>query len=294
MLKSMTAYAFTESSDGDLTVSAEIRSYNSRYLDVVMRLPTRYAGFEEKLKGIVSSSMERGRVEVRMGIQDNSEAACAYQVDLQRASAYCAAARQLKDFVKPGAGALSLEHLLSVAGVIMPAENPIDDDLHWPLVESVVREALLNLDRMRLKEGDFIEQDFTRRLEFIEHSLDGIESHAADMVTLYRDRLQARVEALTHGLVEIDDSRIAQEASILADRSDISEEIVRARSHIQQFRDIMASNAPAGRKLNFLLQEFNREFNTMGAKTGQATAAHIIVDVKAEIEKLREQVQNIE
>ena len=142
--------------------------------------------------------------------------------------------------------------------------------------------------------GDFIGQDLTQRLDYIERNLDEIENNAMDMVTHYRDRLQARIEVLTQGLVEIDQARIAQEASMLADRSDISEEIVRARSHIQQFRDILRMDGPAGRKLNFLLQEFNREFNTMGSKVGQASLAHIIVDVKSEIEKLREQVQNIE
>jgi uncharacterized protein (TIGR00255 family) len=150
------------------------------------------------------------------------------------------------------------------------------------------------LDRMRVKEGDFIGQDLLLRLEVIERGIDHIEKNVADLVPIYRDRLLARVETLTQGIVEIDQSRIVQEASILADRSDISEEIVRARSHVQQFRDIMASDAPAGRKLNFLLQEFNREFNTMGAKVGQADLAHVIVDIKSEIEKLREQVQNIE
>ncbi len=294
MLKSMTAYAFAENHDGDLTVSAEIRCYNSRHLDVALKLPMGYAGFEEKLKAMVSSAMERGRVELRVGIQDNSEAACSYQVDLQRARAYCAAAAHLNDTLKLGAGPLSLECLLGVAGVILPADNRVDADSHWPLVEAVLGEALLDLDRMRIKEGNFIGQDLSRRLDFIERSLDEIETSTTDMVTHYRDRLQARIESLTQGLVEIDQARIAQEASMLADRSDISEEIVRSRSHIQQFRGIMGADVPAGRKLNFLLQEFNREFNTMGAKVGQAALAHIIVDVKSEIEKLREQVQNIE
>jgi uncharacterized protein (TIGR00255 family) len=294
MLKSMTAYAFVERCDGELTVSSEIRSYNSRHLDVALKLPMGYASFEEKIKGIVSAEMERGRVEIRVGIQDKSETAIAYQVDLQRAKAFCSAAGQLNDILNMGSGAISLEYLLGVGGVILPADNRIDADLHWPLAESVVREALIDLDRMRAKEGKFIGQDLVQRLDFVERSLDDIENNAMDMVTHYRDRLMARVETLTQGLVEIDQARIAQEASMLADRSDISEEIVRARSHIQQFRDIMGSDMPAGRKLNFLLQEFNREFNTMGSKVGQAALAHIIVEVKSEIEKLREQVQNIE
>ncbi len=294
MLKSMTAYAFAERSDGALTVSAEIRSYNSRHLDLVLRLPSGYAGFEEKLKALAAKAMERGRVELRLGIQDNSETATAYQVDLQRALAFRTAATQLSDDLNLGSRPLSLEYLLGVPGVIQTADNRVDAESHWPLTESVVQEALAALDRMRVKEGAFVGGDFDQRLEFIERNLCNIESTAADMVPHYRDRLQARVAILTQDLVEIDPSRIAQEASILADRSDISEEIVRARSHIEQFRAIMGGREPAGRKLNFLLQEFNREFNTMGAKVGQADLAHVIVDIKAEVEKLREQVQNIE
>jgi uncharacterized protein (TIGR00255 family) len=294
MLKSMTAYAFVERRDGELTASVEIRSFNSRHLDIVLRMPAGYAAFEEKLKGIIASSMERGRLELRVGIQDDSETTCTYQVDFQRSQAYYEAACQLNEHLKLGSGTPSLEHMLGVPGLIAPADNPVDIDTHWSLMEEVVREALSDLDRMRRKEGDFISQDLSMRLQLIERGLCSIEKNVAELVAQYRDRLMARVEALTQGLVEIDQVRIAQEASILADRSDISEEIVRAKSHIQQFRDIMEANEPAGRKLNFLLQEFNREFNTMGAKVGQADLAHVIVDIKSEIEKLREQVQNIE
>jgi uncharacterized protein (TIGR00255 family) len=294
MLKSMTAYAFAERRDGELTASAEIRSVNSRHLDIALRMPMGYAVFEERIKGIIASGMERGRLELRVVIQDDSVTAVAYKVDLQRSQAYYTAACQLNDHLKLGSGTPSLEHMLGVSGVIGPADTHIDADAHWPLVEVVVRESLSDLDRMRMKEGDFIAQDLSQRLELIERGLDHIEKNVADLVTQYRDRLLMRVEALTQGLVEIDQTRIVQEASILADRSDISEEIVRARSHIQQFRDIIGAIEPAGRKLNFLLQEFNREFNTMGAKVGQADLAHVIVDIKSEIEKLREQVQNIE
>jgi uncharacterized protein (TIGR00255 family) len=294
MPKSMTGYAFVERCDGELTASAEVRSVNSRHLDTVLRLPAGYAIFEEKIKAIIASSLERGRLELRLCIKDTSETAMAYKVDLARAQAYYAAARQLDDHLKLGAGAPSLEHMLGVTGVVSPADNPMDTEAIWLITEAVLREALSDLDRMRIKEGEFIERDLSQRLDFIERGIDKIEANVADLVTQYRDRLTARVEALTQGLVEIDQARIAQEASIIADRSDISEEIVRARSHAQQFRSIMASDGPAGRKLNFLLQEFNREFNTMGAKVGQAELAHVIVDIKSEIEKLREQVQNIE
>ena len=147
---------------------------------------------------------------------------------------------------------------------------------------------------MRKKEGDFISDDMNKRLDHIENSVATIEKDANNLVPIYQERLKERITSLTRGLVEIDPARIAQEAAFLADRSDITEEITRAQSHLAQFRTIMQSDEPAGRKLNFLLQEFNREFNTMSAKVGNAALSHIIVNVKAEIEKLREQVQNVE
>ena len=154
--------------------------------------------------------------------------------------------------------------------------------------------VLADLDRMRSTEGDFILKDFSARLAFIESGLTQIEAATQGMLSAYQQKLTARIEALTQGALELDPVRIAQEAAFLADRSDISEETVRARSHIEQFRTMLNSDEPAGRKLNFLLQELNREFNTMGAKVGQAAVAHVIVDIKAELEKLREQIQNIE
>lgn len=294
MLRSMTAYSYVEQTDGPLTVRVEIRSYNSRHLDMVLRLPSGYAGFEEKIKSLVTAMMVRGRIEVRVNIKDESSQGCVYEVDQQRADAYLDAAKHLSESLNLQPASLTIDQLINVPGVIQQAEISPDIDAQWPLIEATVQETLKNVNQMRIKEGAFIGQDFIKRLDFIEKKLNEIESSVAGLLDRYREKLQARVEALTKGIVEIDTSRIAQEAGLLADRSDISEEIIRARSHIEQFRGIMNSGDPAGRKLNFLLQEFNREFNTMGAKVGQAAAAHTIVDVKSEIEKLREQVQNIE
>jgi len=147
---------------------------------------------------------------------------------------------------------------------------------------------------MRRKEGDYLARDINERLDAISHRLERIDEDASGLLPVYQQRLMERIQTLTRGAVEIDPARIAQEAAFLADRSDICEEVVRARSHLEQWRQLMLADKPAGRKLNFLIQELNREFNTMGAKVGRAELSHIIVDVKAELEKLREQVQNIE
>ena len=293
MLKSMTAYAGIEKAKHELSVNIEMRSYNSRHLDISIRLPHGFASLEEKIKGIIASHLVRGRIEMRIWIKDTSEKACAFEVDITRARAFYSAVQSLKAQLNLD-GEISLDRLIDVGGVIQPRESDEGADDYWPLIEETLAEVLETLDRMRVQEGTHIGEDFSRRLAIIEDHLDRIERGAEGLPVLYRERLSARIEALTKGVVELDPVRVAQEAAILADRSDISEEIVRSRSHIAQFRSFMNGSEPAGRKLNFLLQEFNREFNTMGSKIGQAELAHLVVAVKAEIEKLREQVQNIE
>jgi uncharacterized protein (TIGR00255 family) len=293
MLKSMTAYAALEQTEQAITVGVEIRTYNSRHLDIALRLPSGYAGVEDKIKALINRSMVRGRIEVRIWVKDASEAACAFEVDSAKARAFYAAAQTLKKELQLS-GDIALDSLLNLPGIIQKIDNQQANEQYWPLLEQILHQALGTIDRMRRQEGDHIGEDFARRLEWMASQLDGIEAATDGMLDQYRDKLQARIETLTQGKVPLDPMRIAQEAAIFADRSDISEEVVRARSHIAQFRNIMQDEEPSGRKLNFLLQEFNREFNTMGSKMGQADIAHTIVAVKAEIEKLREQVQNIE
>ena len=293
MVKSMTAYASVEKTTPEAVIGMEMRSYNSRYLDIVLRLPPGCAGLEDNIKRLISAKLLRGRIEARLQIKDLAESTHLYEVDLLKAKAYYAAALELKNALKL-ANAPALEQIMAVPGVLQAAESGPKVEAHWPLVVECMEQTLEALEEMRSKEGGYIAQDFNQRLDIIEKKLDQIENATVGLMDQYRDRLQSRIEALTKGLVDLDLARIAQEAAVIADRSDISEEIVRARSHLEQFRSIMNGEEAAGRKLNFLLQEFNREFNTMGGKIGQATAAHVIVDVKAEIEKLREQVQNIE
>ena len=293
MIKSMTAFARAEKTEKDLTACVEIRSYNSRFLDVNLRVPQNYLPLEDKIKNLISAGVARGRVEVRLQVRDESEAACAFEIDEAKAGAYHQALTQLKERFGMEAP-ITLDYLSSVSGIIKPAEVEIDMDACWPVIEGCVTQALAALEAMRQKEGAFMARDFEERLNAIEATISTIESASDGLLEHYQERLKDRIAALTRGMVEIDPGRIAQEAAFLADRSDISEEIVRAKSHVKQFRAIMQAGEPAGRKLNFLLQEFNREFNTMGSKTGSTDVSHIIVGLKSELEKIREQVQNVE
>lgn len=293
MIKSMTAYATAERSTDDLTIAAEIRSYNSRHLDIALRLPAGYMALEEKLKELIYSRAIRGRIEIKIQIESDSQNANDFEIDQSRARSYFLALGQLRelfDFKDD----ISLDLLLSPGGIIKPVDSIENTEAVWRAVKDCVSQALDNLDLMRKREGDFISQDLIKRLEHIAKHLDQIQRGSSGLLPLYQQRLKERISLLTQDIVELDLGRIAQEAAFLADRSDISEETVRAASHLEQFRHLMNSDEPAGRKLNFLLQELHREFNTMGSKVGSAELSHIIIEVKSELEKIREQIQNVE
>lgn len=189
---------------------------------------------------------------------------------------------------------IPLEMIARSNDVIRPVEEERDLEALWPVIQDSVQQAVTSLKKMRQKEGDFLARDLKQRIDLISENLVLIEKESRLLLSQYQDRLKERIAALTKGVVEIDPGRIAQETAFLADRSDISEEITRAGSHIEQFLELMDAPEPAGRKLNFLLQELNREFNTMGAKVGSAGISQTIVSVKSEFEKIREQVQNVE
>jgi len=293
MIKSMTAFARAEKIKGNLTTVIEIRSYNSRYLDISLRVSPGYLLLEDRIKGFISEKVARGRIEVNVKIREGSDDTFVFDIDAPKAKAYREALIQLKDICNINTE-ISLDLLVSGGGIIMPAETKKDIDACWPAVKDCLAKAINDLDEMRMREGDFIAGDIAKRLEYIESCLVQIEDKSSDLLIHYQQRLKERIGSLTKGIAEIDPGRVAQEAAFLADRSDISEEIVRAKSHIKQFRNIADSKEDSGRKLNFLLQELNREFNTMGSKTEKANLSHIVVDVKSELEKIREQVQNVE
>ena len=293
MIKSMTGFAAAEVNAGDITVLVDIRAYNSRHLDIVLRLPSRYMALEEKMKGFITRQIVRGRLEVKVQIKDGSEGTVAFEIDWPRANAMHDALAHLKDKLDLK-NEISVEHLLSVGGMIKPVEKVDESDSIWLTAKECLTRAINDLETMRSKEGDFIAEDLTARMDFIETCLMEIRGDSSDLINQYQERLKERIAALTLETVELDPARLAQEAAYLADRSDISEEIVRAESHVKQFRHIMGSEEPGGRKLNFLLQELHREFNTIGSKIGHADTTHRIVNVKAELEKIREQIQNVE
>ncbi|KPJ77172.1 MAG: hypothetical protein AMJ54_09175 [Deltaproteobacteria bacterium SG8_13] len=293
MIKSMTAFAKAESRGDPVSLSLEIRSYNNRYLDIVLRLPQQYLPLEERIRPVIVEKIARGRVELKMQVTGEPSDPVHFEINRPKAIAYYQALVQLRDALNIE-GPVALEQIAAVPDIIKPAETELHLSQIWPVVEECLARALTDLDEMRTREGDYIAADIDQRIQLIVQRLAEVRQLSSGLVNGYRERLTQRITTLTEGIVSIDPDRIAQEAAILADRSDITEEIVRAGSHLTQFLDLMKSNEPAGRKLNFLLQELNREFNTMGSKTDKSSVAHLVVEVKAEVEKIREQVQNIE
>lgn len=293
MIKSMTGCAAVRLAAEECAVSIEIRTVNSRSLDISLRISPGDTGLEERVRGLIAGRLARGRVEVKLQIGPAAGAPGAVEVDLVRARAVMAALTRLREEFAFAAEP-SLELLVGCGGVLRSAEAAADAERLWPPIAEGLGRALDDLEAMRLREGEHLARDLLARLALVEAALREIAARSEGLTALIQQRLKERMALITRGVVEIDPARLAQEAAFLADRSDISEEIVRAQSHLRQCRDIMDSPEPAGRKLNFLLQELNREFNTMGSKIADADAAHRVVDVKSELEKIREQVQNIE
>lgn len=293
MIKSMTGFASAAETFGRWAVSIEIRAYNSRHLDLALRLPPGFTDLEERVRSQISTRLTRGRVEAKIQIEDTATSGGPVEADLTRARAVRSALEQVKaelGFQDP----VTLEMVLAAGGILKTVQPEADLAAAGAVLDTVLIQALESLDDMRTNEGRALSIDLSSRLDRIHASLSEIAKQAEGLPAVYQERLKERLAVLTQGRAEVDAARIAQEAALLADRCDIAEEIVRARSHLQQFRAFMDATEAAGRKLNFLLQELNREFNTMGSKIGNAAAAHEIVAVKTELEKIREQTQNIE
>ncbi len=293
MIKSMTAFSEGTSSCNGITAQVTIRSYNSRHMDMAFYAPEHCQPFEEEIKKIIQKRHQRGRFEVRLSILDERKDADLFEVDDPRVASFYTALKKIKDDLNLSEE-VGISHILTGRNMIVPSCKEQDSRQLWAAVSPAVETASEDLDQMRRQEGKNLFDDLMGRMGYIEENLKGIEEKAAGIPDVYKMRLMERINRLTADTDLIDPVRICQEAAMLADKSDVSEEIVRLRSHIQLFKEILAADESQGRKLNFMIQEFNREFNTIGSKAGNARLSHQVVDMKSELEKIREQVQNVE
>ena len=294
MIKSMTAYGRGECRQDDTLYIVEIRSVNHRYRDIVLRMPKSILALEKELKSLISSRIRRGRIEVFVEMK-NEGGAVPYALELNRPLVH--AYFDIFDQMNKQLGLdqdISLDSIFKMKDVVISKPADIDLEATQQGIQEALTQALDPLDGMRCKEGEAIESDFLIRLDLVEQYLDEVEKRAPELVEDYRSRLKANIDLMLKD-VAADEARIAQEVAFIAEKSDITEEIVRIRSHLAQFREYLSMNGDAiGRRLDFLIQELNREVNTIGSKTSDSFAAVHVVEMKAELEKLREQVQNVE
>jgi len=294
MISSMTGYGRAESTDNERKIVVEMRSLNHRYLEVSLRLPNLFLPMEMEIKRKVGEHFSRGRVDVtiKMDSENGGEGADRYSLNLPVLKNYFSLLVEMKNELNL-ADEITLDLLSRFKDVMIPVEAVPDLPACWARVEPIFYEALAKLKAMRKTEGDILYRDLQDRIGTIRNSLDEIINRTPVLLEEYHARLVARVQELTKGLV-VDEARLAQEVAVMAERSDITEETVRFRSHLEQFETMMNSAEAVGRKIDFLIQEMGREINTIGSKSSDALISRQVIEVKSELAKLREQVQNIE
>ena len=292
MVKSMTGFGAGERESDSYRVHVEIRAVNQRFLEVGFRMPRSMFQFEEAMRGCIKKKVARGKLDVSVALEDRREQAATIKVNSSLALSYQKALNELSDLLH-FARADNVASFAAYPDVLSVEENRSMEGLDEVLIPAI-EDALQGLNEMRRREGENLERDFLKRLEILEQLTDKVEALGPEIVAEYRKRIEKTVKELLSS-DNIDESRIIQETAIYADKVNFTEETVRLRSHFGQFRSILGTEGePVGRKLDFLIQEMNREANTIGSKANQAEAARIVVEIKSEIEKLREQVQNIE
>ena len=289
----MTGYGKAMVAGDDFSVSVDLKTVNNRFLDIHLRVGSELASVEPSIKKRISSRLSRGRVDVTVSMERVSQ--IAYEINRPLIAGYVSALKQLQqDFGI--AGELDINVIARIPGALQPARNGIDERMIAAL-EHAMDQALDELERMREQEGEALKNELRERVKKIETLVPIIEASAAGLADAYRLRLQKRIGELLNRagqVVEIDPVRLAQEVAYLADRSDVSEEMVRLRSHLAQFQEALNAPGEAGKMLDFLLQELNREANTTLSKSTDLVIKEAGLAIKAEVEKLREQVQNVE
>lgn len=294
MLKSMTGFGRGEYIDTNHRCIVEIKAVNHRYNEIAIRMPKNLSSLEDKIRRAVSNTLLRGRIDIYITLDEYEQKKRMVRVDKELAMAYHNALRELAELfsVVPAENVYNLAKFPDVVRV-----EDADDDitLLWPKLSKAIDEAIHNLMQMRLTEGKNIQHDLSGRIDKLKRYVKTIEDRAPLILEDYRNKLLQRMQDLLASLgAEPDEARILQEAALFADRICFTEELVRLNSHLAQFESTLLTNDTVGRKLDFIVQEINRETNTIASKANDFAVANIVVEIKSEIEKVREQIQNIE
>lgn len=291
MLMSMTAYGRAESKDPDFPVIIEIKGVNNRYKDVAVRSYGKYSSMlDEKVKSYILSQYNRGKIDIKIHLNIPVKSSLPVP-DIELAKAYLKAVKDISSELNltqpPG-----LSELMMFRDIITTKAEEIDIESIWNNIKPTLDSAMSDFLGMRQKEGESLLQDIITRINRIESLTNTIKERVPITLETYQKRVMTRIEEISK--IEPDPQRIAMEVAIMAERSDITEELVRIVSHLNQFRTITDENGATGRKLDFLLQELNRETNTIASKSFDVQISHIVVEIKSELERIREQIQNIE
>ena len=289
----MTGYGRAEGQKDDYTYLAEVRSVNNRFIEINTRLPKAHIDLEQPLKKLIKSYCSRGSIHLSISIGNTNENTGEWEVkpNLPLAAQYVTALNQIRDSLKLE-GKIDLKSVIGIRDIVKIEPLAIDPANH-ELILNIATEALDSLQKMRKEEGINLQKDLERRIDTIESHAAEIESWHPEVLKEYQNKLKERIKSLNEGM-ESDETRIAQETALLADRCDITEEITRLKSHLNQFKKFFNTNEPIGRKLEFITQEINREVNTIGSKSSNIKISNRVIEIKSELEKIREQVQNIE
>lgn len=289
---SMTAYGRGTAENENLTMAVEIRSVNHRHCDVRIKMARKFNGLTEKIKKEASLYYKRGSIEIQISSVNQGSEQHLLTVNHDLASKYHDCLRELANNLDLPASQDQLPMIASFPGVMETNEQQEELDAIWPVLRQALSQALESCQQMRQREGNHLKKDLLLRIDLVEQTLGRIEKDAPLYLAEREKSLNQRLSRLLSD--SVDQARLAQEAAILADKTDITEELVRLASHIDQFRHYLNQEEPIGRRLDFLLQEFFREINTIASKINNADAAHHTVELKNEVEKMREQVQNLE
>lgn len=291
-LLSMTGYGSAKGSVEGQEITVELKSVNNRYLDCSVRLPRNFLFAEDTVKQAVSAGVSRGKVDVFVSSQASQDSGTVVSVNEELARGYRDAVARIAETLglESGLNAFSLARFPDVLTV---ERRELDKDKAAAALSEITAKAVEEFNAMREREGERLRRDMIGKLETIEGLVSVVEERSPQTVKEYRERLEARLRDILADR-SLDEQRVITEAAIFADRTAVDEETVRLRSHIAQFRTMLEEGSPIGRKMDFLVQEFNRESNTIGSKCSDASLAKVVVDLKSEIEKIREQLQNVE
>ena len=292
MIRSMTTFARSSVNGTGWSIAMELKSVNGRYCDVHARIPRSLAPIEDRIKKTIQQRLQRGRVDFFMQVEGSGSAPVRFNPDVTAGRAWLTAAEKLAQELRLSSRPTMSDLLASVPNIITMSQAPADETEQWKQLEGPLSELLDMAEEMALREGADLEADIRERLEAIRKLLEKIIARRAEHLEAAQQALKERVQKLLD-LAGMDETRLAQEAAIMADRLDITEETVRAGSHIDRFFEYLTSQDPVGRRLDFLTQELFREFNTMASKSCDSAVSQAVVEVKGELEKIREQVQNV-